>query len=295
MSYYTGTAASMTALRTAITDALVLQGWTWDAGEQIAHKGTMFFQLTVGTVSTANHPYLALRGTTALTGGELTPNLVCIREFNGLTFIYPITYHIFIFVDEVWVVVGHGNANYMHMAFGKSNVPGFPGTGSYVAANYGWSTLVGLGAFTSGVQPVLFSGDVRNLTERKSYFVHTDIPGYGGNKWEPTLDGNNVGWGHVSPLLNTQPNNFTQEALLLPIRTLLRYPVSKYGLVLQLEHARYTRNDFIEDEQIIELGPDRWMIFPAGRKNIAARSQNLSEATEMRTGTYAIALRYDGP
>lgn len=297
MSYYTGTAATMTALRTAITNALVMEGWTWDSGVEIIHKGTMFFKLTVGTVSTANHPFIEVEGRTALIDGDLPPNTSLIREFDQVSFLYPITYHIFSFAYEVWVVVNIGDARYMHMAFGQSQIMGFPGTGNYFSALVPKGPNTGVS--TANAAPLPFSQtSFVSYLNRRAYYIHTGI-----NLAQPWLPSHSStentteinGWLPIINMLDRQPNVYNQEAVLLPIRIFHRYLDSKNGLVMQLDNARYLRNDFIEDEEIIELGPDRWMVFPGYTKNTESRNVNTTLSTQYISGTYAVALRYDGP
>lgn len=291
MSYYTGTAADLTALRTAITDACVLNGWTWDSGEQVLHKGTMFFGLTITASSSGGFPMLNLLGKTALTGGENAPNAVLIRDgwsSGNHAFIYPIVYHIFIHGDEVWIVANVGNARYWHMAFGKSTIAGFPGSGSYVAA---WPFSSG-NSYSTNFNTVLF-GETFWSSGYQSYWIHTGLNG--GSPWSPVLSGSAaIGWGDISNLLVQQPNAFTQESILLPIRSFYGDAESKIILTLQLQHARYIRNDYLQNEQIIEYGPDKWMVFPAFTKDVTNRTQ-FTWSSGARSGTYAYALRYDGP
>jgi hypothetical protein len=55
-----------------------------------------------------------------------------------------------------------------------------------------------------------------------------------------------------------------------------------------------TRNDNIDDGQILTLGSERWFIAPVYRKNTASRAASpYNGATH--SGTIAMAVRYDGP
>jgi hypothetical protein len=296
MSYHTGTAASIEALHTAIVNTCVSEGWTWDSGANILHKGTMFFKLTwITTRSTANHDTIILGGRTALVGGDIPDNNVMISEFDNWEWSYPITYHIFVFDFEVWVAVNIFPATYMHLTFGQSQLP-VPGTGNFFAGIYGEDTSTYV---PTGVVSVIFGGSTFSTARYRNYYCHDGLHP-SGNGWRPDDNRSSdsdtslvVGVGSVANIIANQPNAFSQESILVPIRCFHAFLSSKWGMVMEMQNARYIRNDYYEDEAIIELGPDRWMIFPFSYKNINDRNKTTAASSRFISGTYAVAVKYE--
>jgi len=297
MSYHTGTAASIEALHTAIVNTFVSEGWTWNGS--ILSKGTMFFELTwTNTRSTANHDAIILAGRTALIGGDIPDNNVMISEFDNWEWSYPITYHIFVFDFEVWVAVNIFPATYMHLTFGQSQLP-VPGTGNFFAGTYGFDVRTNISE-TSAMYSLVFGGTrFDSLTRRRNYYCHDGLHP-SGNGWRPDDSRASdsattavVGTGSVENIISNQPNAFSQESILVPIRCFHAFLSSKWGMVMEMQNARYIRNDYYEDEAIIELGPDRWMIFPFSYKNINDRNTTTATYDNIRSGTYAVAVKYE--
>jgi len=294
MSYYTGTAPSIEALHTAIVNACVAEGWSWI--DPILSKGTMFFELTwITTRSTANHDAIILGGRTAASGGDIPDNDVMISEFDNWEWVYPITYHIFVFDFEVWVAVNIFPATYMHLTFGQSQLP-VPGSGNFFAGTYGYDTGA---TISSGPDSALFGGSSFSYSRYRNYYCHDGLHP-SGNGWRPddnrASDSNTsslVGKGSVAGIISNQPNAFNQESILVPIRCFHAFLSSKWGMVMEMQNARYIRNDYYENEEIIELGPDRWMIFPFSYKNINDRNTTTANNNDLRSGTYAVALKYE--
>lgn len=297
MAYYTGTAATLTALRTAVTDTLVSEGWTWDSGAEIIYNGTMFFRLTVGTISTANHPYIAVQGRTALSGGDIPPSDgAYMREFDGVLFTYPITYHIFTAANDVIVSCEIGAGRWQHFGFGQSQTPGITGTGNYYFAPYGYTTSAPVATTYSVSIPPFSETYVGNyLAPEKNYFIHSGLNPTA--PWELSYNAGSsmCGWGDCKNVLDTQPNQFNMESILIPIRAFYLYDSSKYGLIFEHPTMRYCRNDNYSDFEIVTLGADKWVIMPCYKKDITNRTQFTTSSGDYRSGTYAIAVKYEGP
>ena len=291
MAYYTGTAATLTALRTAVTDTLVSEGWTWDSGAEIIYKGTMFFRLTVGTISKANHPFLAVQGRTALSGGDIPPSDgAYMREFDGVLFTYPITYHIFTAASDIIVSCEIGANRWQHFGFGQSQMPGITGTGNYYFAPYGYSTDSYASSYPISITPFSGTSSVYGDRER-NYFFHSGLNV--GSPWNPGAS--TCGWNDCKNVLDTQPNQFNMETILIPIRVFYLYDSSKYGLIFEHPTMRYVRNDNYADFEIVTLGSDKWVIMPCYKKDITNRTQFTISSGDYRSGTYAIAVKYEGP
>ncbi len=298
MAYYSGTANDMSALRQALIDACVLEGWAWNIGTEVLSKGEMFLHAQVIS------GYLRLRGRISPSSGDMG-HVVQIGPFTGYApkplpaFVYPISYQLFIFAQEVYCVINYSIDCFQWCAFGQSSVDGLPGSGMWVGATaaqeksgytYGINMFASSGGSSGGNYfcPALFWATSFAPVE---WAVHSDLDGQG---WwsSQTQNGATVGVGAAAPLIGIQPNNWNSEAVLLPIRAYKVRPSNKIGLVADLEHARYVRVDNYAPGQVIDIGGDRWKVFPWFRKNTASR--NGGDAID-HTGTFGWAIRYEGP
>lgn len=320
MSYYSGSATSITALRQAVIDACTSEGWSWDSGNNVLSKSALFVRLIVTATE------LQLLGRTAPLSGDApgTVNIGRLCNSGGLPtfdFTWPATYHLFIFTnpDEVYLVVRYDVDVFQWAAFGKSAVAGLPGSGMWIGATRGDVLAVGISS-SGGVATInRQSGGFSNVQGRRyispgwgwynqfsspatavqdrNTFVHSNLDDQG---WllNALLTNTNIGVTAISELLATQPSAWNSEAALMPMRAYKIRPSSRVSLVADLVHARHVRVDNYEPGQVIELGSDRWMVFPWLRKSLAARdgSTALSDAGSINhSGTFGWAIRYEGP
>lgn len=300
MAYYNGSANDMGALRSAVVGACQSAGWAWDGTDAVLSKAGMYLQLLVES------GYLRLLGRTSADAGDMD-HRVQIGPFTGRgddplpSLIYPITYELFLFDQEVYCVINYSVDCYQWFAWGKSTVQGLPGTGMWLGATaagestyyaYGIGIRPDSGISSSGYGaffcPALFWSTSGAPEESR---VHTDLDGQG---WwmAQTVTGNPVGISAAVPLIGVLPNAWNSEAVLLPIRALKVRPSNKLSLAADLEHARYTRVDNYSPGQIITIGADRWKLFPWFRKSSADRDCLVGAS---HSGTFGWALRYEGP
>ena len=304
MAYYSGSAGDMAAVRTALVNACVNEGWAWDGGTEVLSKGAMYLRLQVVS------GYLTLLGRTAPAAGN-APDVVRIGQLESTPLTWPLAYEIFVFPSEVYMVINYSVDIYQWCAFGQSSVS-LPGTGMFVAASLGPAAATGGIDISAGsgdaystqrVCPALFwsggsyapAGSVPHWKSGSNYHLHSNLDGHG---WSlinapetSTAPGMRQGVSALAPLVALLPNNWNSEAVLLPIRCWKGRPSFRVSLTADLEHARYTRIDNYEPGEIITLGSDRWKVFPWYRKNVAARNGG-SGLTH--TGTFGWAIRYEG-
>lgn len=294
MAYYTGTANDMTALRQALIDACVLEGWSWDGGSEVLSKAAMFLRLQIVS------GYLTLLGRTGATSGD-APNEARIGTFASTAVTFPLTYEIFAFAGEVYMVVNYSVDLYQWCAFGQSTVQGISGSGMWVGASLATTAPAGLQLSpTAGAQgsnyaaPALFWQTTYTYTEVRSCWVDSGLDGQG---WwlGQTLSGVTVGIAATVPLVGLLPNSWNSEAVLLPIRCYKVRPSNKISLIADLEHARYTRVDNYAPGEVITIGADRWKVYPWYRKNTAARDGGATTGINAHSGTLGWAIRYEGP
>ena len=297
MAYYTGGANSFADLVTAIKNAVALNGWT--VTDNILEKGTSFIEI----LSSASE--LTLRGGTARSGstlaGELQPWRVRMcSPFGGVAVNFPVSYEIFLHTDpdEVYCVINYNSAYYQFCAFGKSDVPGLPGTGCFVAA----SSEAGLTNFN--ISPT--TGGAHQVSQGAAgFFWHG---GYSqGNRGNSSIHhgyatggGQTTGWSasdHTDAWKTTfieaggvkvsnQPNTFNNGTLLIDYKVWRTSPSSGRILVADFAHIRAMRIDYYNPGETITLGSDVWKVFPWFIKNSDVRNGGTNVS-----GTIGFAVR----
>lgn len=308
MAYYSGSANSMSVLRAALIDACTLEGWAWDSGAEVLSKGVMFLRMTVDADN------IRFLGRTAPVAGDAPSSVRMGRVFSrsgyptyAITF--PAAYEIFVFEQEVYLVVNYDVDRYQWCAFGKSTVEGLPGTGMWVGASLAAVTvgtqgsnkfrpiyILATGGGDTGnqsqVAPALCWGHTYAYNTAENWWLHSDLDGHGWWRSYNGEKGDAVGVGPTAPLLAALPNRWNDESVLLPIRAFKARPEYYLSLVGDFEHCRYVRVDNYDPGQVITIGNDRWKVFPWFCKNVAARNGG----TQIdHTGTFGWAIRYEGP
>ena len=293
MAYYSGSANDMAALHAALVNACVSEGWAWDSSTEMLSKGVLFLRLQVVS------GYLTLLGRTSAAAGDM-PNVVRVGQIGSVAVTWPVAYEVFVFDDEVYLVINYSVDYYQWAAFGRS-VLGQPGTGMYVAASLGStaadsSIAMGVTAGGSGLPATtgaIFWEVNAAPTSNRTAWVMSDLDGQG---WwlNTTLTGPKLGPAPIAPLISLLPNSWNSEAVLLPIRAYKIRKESKISMVADLANARYTRVDNYSPGQVISLGDDRWKIFPFYRKNSVDRNGVPAGGVD-HTGTLGWAIRYEGP
>lgn len=296
MAYEIGMSGSLTDLRDSLFLALSSHGWS--VSGNIVSKGAVFVEILV------SGSYLTIKGGTGASGGALTgttSNLSRLGPLAGQVLAWPAQYRIFIHTapDEVYLVLNWGIDFYEYIAFGQSSVAGLGGTGAWFSASLGETmTFINMSPVGGGAPGYNLHGGPALF-----WLTNSDSAGFMQNSWiHHGLDGG--GWSGVSagagpiavqaamPHMSRQPNAWNSEAILLPIQPHVYRPSNKVSLVADLAHARYLRIDNLDPNQILELGPDRWQVFPWFRKNNDARDGGPSVA---HSGSLGWAIRYDGP
>lgn len=320
MPYYAGTAASFAELRSALFGACVEEGWTLD--DDVLFKGEAYIRVTISSAESETEGLgLIMQGATGYSSGELvgaspvTPRLGTPSRDTGLVS-WPVQYsiHIFDSPDEVFLVARYNIDRHLWLAFGVSSVPGLGASGL-------WTTAISRrkrGPVGGGISISASTGGGRGTDHPNANFgsstgapfwntdtnldagSHQDAicSGLDAVLWpyRMTLDTRSPGSFQAveasSVLLSRSPSPWNSEAILLPIQGFLFRESSKCSMVVDLKNARYVRIDNYESGQILELGSDRWMVYPFYRKN--ADSRNGGAGVD-HTGTFGWAIRYDGP
>lgn len=298
MAYYSGTANDMAAVRTALVTACTAEGWTWNAAEEVLHKGTMFIRIWLDS------GFMKLLGRTGLTTGG-APEAVQMGPLSGSysaplpALDWPVGYELFVFSNEVYCLINYNVDVYQWCAFGQSEVQDINGTGLWLGASasaqrssyaYGIYIQPDGGANSMGYMcPALF-WRIGGMAASESW-VHTQFD----NQewlWGAKNSDYPVGIRSIVPLLTLLPNTWNSEAILLPIRAFRHRLENRISLIAELQHARYTRVDHYTPGQVITIGNERWKVYPWYRKNASERDGG---SHKNHTGTLGWAIRYEGP
>lgn len=332
MPYFTDTATSTLDLLTKIRNNLVtgiptpadrytLQG-------NVLSKDGLFVSITDQTTHLLIQGGTGIDGSNNLTGfpppsgSELRPRYCSMGPVgtpSGLQF--PVTYflHVHINPDEVYIIVRDNTNRYSHMNFGRSPVSSLTATGNWFYASSEGSTAgrsvadIGVGDNSNTLAdarmmftPITSSGTTFNAaTRQNSFFQH----GLDGNLW--THSGNGVGINDqlttqsyfetesaalgtsaTYPFFTRNPNQYNDQIVLIPCQIYVNRASGFVSMVGQLGHFRYCRNDNYDDEEVVTVGTDKFKIYPAIKRNIAFRNGGINIT---HSGTYAYAIRYDGP
>lgn len=301
MAYQTGTVGSLADLLTAIRTFCTASGWTLSG--EVLHRAGCFTRLYVSGSDLRIVGGTGIDGANNLTGAN---GFYCrIAKLAGDPFSFPMTYHLFAHGDEVYAVVNHDSQYYHWLAFGRSGLPGLPGTGGWYGASLGQVD------YSSTGQRIFISpagGGGVGTTTTAALFWHTNDGGTYVNAFLNTglESASSSGWNFqdnsnekrdnavacLAPMIARQPSVWNGESILLPIAVLSRRPSNKSSFSARLAHARYVRVDNYESGAIIEYGSDRWKVFPWYKKDAVNRDGGTYVG---HTGTFGWAIRYDGP
>jgi hypothetical protein len=316
MPYYSGTLASRNDIIPAIVAHCTDNGWTWNASNNTLYKGDVFLVLT--NVTNTAYQTIKIDVRTALNAEAL--NLPAyIQTWSStanhvFTWTWPANYEIFISETEVYVIFNFNSNFYTWLAFGVSNLADqLPGNGMWFSVSSPTvQTVFGMdSANTNGK-----NGSVYNHTVSAGGLLwHTGGAGYLYHGY-PNTSGNGYAYTdnpwvlscapgpHIFDLINRLPNVWNDEIVLLPIRLFviskipsastanIPAPVRRY-LVGELQDCRYCRNTYHAPGSIVTIGQDRWKIYPHLRRNVDVPNAGYNITTH--SGTFAFAVRYDGP
>lgn len=242
---------------------------------------------------------------------------------------WPVSYHVHVLTapDEVYMMVNYGGFQYwQQIAFGQSPAPGCPGTGNWhygfspqraqatwnriygssqVVCNPGGSSLSSFnGGVISGAGPFWWHSKDESNSIAVSGMFHGCLDHLGATVWSDprytwqsaTASRINVVSASrgVQPLPVYSPNTWNNESHLIRMQIMQPRLEFKSSVIGELKHLRFVRNDFLDDGEVIPLGPDNWKVYPMYRKNVATRNGGGNTGAD-HSGTCAIAIRYDGP
>lgn len=310
MAYYSGQASSYQDLHNVLVNACVEQGWIYK--DSILSKSETFVKLTISLDGNTNQgPGIILQGGSGRNSTELMNPSREIRLGPDagvrplFSFVFPLNFQLFIFTEpnEVFLIVNYEIDKFSYLAFGCSSISSeyqtwiessvavkfstgvsssdpisiTPTTGGYASGNrvdaypngFFWQTT----DYQGGIHCALYS--------RVDGWIYP-LTNY------PTLSAIQA----VSNLIERSPSKWSSEAILVPIIVITNKSSNKCAIATIIQNARYIRVDNLEPNQIINLGHEKWKVFPFFRKNSVSPNggNNINH-----TGTFGWAIRYDGP
>lgn len=301
MAYYNGQASSYQELLDVLVAACVEQGWTWADG--ILSKGKTFVKLSISGAS--NSPGILIRGGTGKNAGNLVNASPYSSRLGDMGIIvnttrpdwitWPAEYNIHIFEQEVFCIVNYSITNFYYLAFGSDNSKSSNWISATTYQNADLYDTINLTDTSGGKGGAgsAASGFFWDTVQPYDFYVRDTIFSEGG--WSSSNAGiiNSVsGLITVIPLISRSSNLWNQESIFLPINLCKFVASSKTKIVCYVENARYLRIDNYEPKQIIEMGPEKWKVYPFHKKNSGARNGGVDIK---HTGTFGWAIRYDGP
>lgn len=303
MAYYTGSANDMEALRQALISACAQNGYALRGN--ILVKGNVIVDVQVVS------GYLRLTGGTGVGANNslagASPAYAQIGPNATFALQWPVRYDIYVHAnpDEVYLLANYSVDKYQYCAFGKSVIAGLPGTGCWYSASLNQSNSTNYQFSEAGnatyyySQPGLYWRSL-NLNYSATYsesFIHTGLDGGDWATGATDTAGKASAADAVAPLLNRLPSAWNSESVLMPIQPMVYRPQNKLSVVADLGHARYVRNDNHDPAQIVTIGQERWRIYPFFRKNSVERIRCNSTSNPLlaHSGTFGLAVRYDGP
>lgn len=304
MAYYSGTASTLTDLKTALLTHAQADGWVLTG--DVLSKAGVYFQIQA---TVTNLTCLGCESDAVLNPAPNVVSMGRIFERSGYPtreISFPCNYEVFGFSQEIYLVANYDVDSYQWMAFGKSTVPGLPGQGGWCGATIGQFTVatvttdpvyINQDGGGGGSYPVssaaLFWTTFASVPSAHNSFVNHGLDGYG---WKPGATGSEVQVGirHISTILAIQPSAWNSEATLMPVRAYQERPSFKASLKADLLNARILRIDNLTPGDILTLGSDKWKVFPWYRKDASSRDGTTSPQIN-HTGTFGWVIRYEGP
>lgn len=297
MAYYTGQCTSYQNLADILVEKCQAHGWAWQ--NLILSHVQFNLHLEIKT----NQHSLMFRG---IAHGVYTPNACRIGRVSSsmpnADVQFPCGYDLFIFESEVYLVINYNYDYYQWLAFGKSDYDfsHSAGTGMWISASLGE-------AIVSSHNPIAIGTDYEGGSGNQQLVSPAPFWGSEGvytSYWRQSFLHSNLdqhGWVVESEYFNKkqtyqlfwerQPNAWNADAILLPITVYKGRPQNKISLILQTRHSRFLRIDNHEPKDIIQLGHEKWKVFPFFKKNMQQRNGGFSLR---HTGTFGWAIRYEG-
>lgn len=312
MSYQTGTVASSADLASAIRTFAIANGWATGGLNEVVSKGECHVRITSPNSS-------EVKIESARNGTFSSPD-ICPRfsRINLTAWPGSATYHLFAFTnpDTIWCTLNFAVTDYMHLGFGMLQKYGSWVGGQWFHASHtqlssskdgGLMSMIdgggrGFGTASPATETGLFwspemsESNGGQYIENAASHLHCELRG---RIWEPPQSTTGIQI-HVptvlGPIHKYNPNSFNGQTLLTPFQLFLQNTDGHYMAIGHVGHLRFVKLTNYNPGDVIEIGPDRWKLFPWHRKDIVNPDGKRPAAADMAwsTGVLGVAVRYDG-
>lgn len=301
MAYYSGLCTNYQNLADILVEKCQAHGWAWADG--ILSKDDLFVKLTISQKDGYNAGGIIVAGGTGKNGATLLNPSTHTPRLGNPSYAYndepyfPARYHCFVFDNEVYLLLAMDDY-YYYLAFGKSSLivsdtaNGLWLSATALAGSFGHTNNInigvaggGSGGWVSLIAPAPFwCRDESFEQQNNSILCH----GLDNQLWSA---GSVSAFCAFEPLIERMPTNHFSDSPLLPYNVYAYRPDSKFSLVAQFKNVRCLRVDNYENEQILTLGHERWIVFPFYKKNNLYRDGG---TWTDHSGTFGWAIRYEG-
>jgi hypothetical protein len=310
MPFQTGTATSFVNLLDTLRLFATANGWTenrWATPELCLQKGTVFANMFADATT------LRLKGSlgydpgaawSAQTSTHTPTPWMRDGQFGAIT--WPATYWLFAHAspDDIMCVLRYQPTRFMYITFGQLLKYGTYIGGEYYSASFETTFQIDPGNMSAQISsianaPGLFwrrvqSGINQQLSQPDNIHAEIDSKVWGGavagvatpNSPPPTIQFIASASDHSFPLQNRGVSAFNGLMTLLPIEVFALRPDSHYSPLGRIEHVRYCNLINHNAADIIDIGGQRWMLFPMVEKGCGLDVAGIH---------YGHAVKYDGP
>ena len=303
MSFQTGTASSFINLLDALRLFATANGWTQNQWSAVGADQWLSLQkggIYANFLAEADNTDLWIMGALGYSGAaawnaqpSAMPQRPRLNASLGGAIAWPVTYWFFRHAapESVEVVIRYQPTRHQWLMLGDVTKYGtWPG-GEYYAAGFGGNTS-GFAAFQSQNNPptpVLFHDQNSSFTsENRPSYIHAEIDST--IWWNDHFPDNALvsAARHVWPLVHRSLSAFNGLTTLTPIELYALRTDNHYSPIGRVEHVRYANVLNHNAADIIDIGGQKWMLFPWLEKGGATDAT----PTTLHAG---MAIKYDGP
>lgn len=299
MAYFSGQATNDQDLLQALMQAATGVGWSRSGNVLKNASGAFLFALatnargiilTAGTDGANNSLVNAMPESISTNNAKTSDGAVVLPQAA-----FPVTYFIHCFENEVYLIYRHSIDIYLWLAFGAEDKKIWCSASCKKSIDLSSSYMnsmsiseVGGGVSFLCPAPFWLNG-VYSANSGYNSYVYDPVLG-----WSPQkVESNSIAGIEIkTPLIARSVANWSDNSLLIPISPSKIMPSNKISQIIELKHSRYFRLTNYIPEQIIQLGPDKWKVYPFYKRN---RESPNGTNREPHTGTLGWAIRYDGP
>lgn len=290
MAYFSGLATNDQDLLAVLMQAATTNGWSRSGSVLKNESGAFLFKLAPNA-----RGIILSAGTDGADSTLVNPMPETIST-NNVTILpkaeFPVNYFIHCFENEVYLIYRHSIDIYLWLAFGANDKKVWCAASCKKDTDTSSYTILisQNGGNAAALCPAPFwLNSVYSVASGYNSYVYDPVLG-----WSPLKATSNSisGIEIKSPLIARSVSNWSDNSTLIPISPSKIMPSNKISQIIELQHSRYFRLNNYLPEQIIQLGQDRWKVYPFYKRNREIPNESTGAA---HTGTLGWAIRYDGP